>query len=128
MARLPILHRRRSKSDQVLDTVKSVAQIWTTLKLGAAAARAAEGGAKAYGTAKSAKLAGRPVLKLLIVPVAALGGVLVWRRLSASSGDDDVPPAPESTLGPVATADAVSPPEAPNPPTGPSPSVANETT
>jgi hypothetical protein len=128
MARLPILHRRRSKSDQVLDTVKSVAQIWTTLKLGAAAAGAAKGGAKAYGTAKSAKLAGRPVLKLLIVPVAVVGGVVVWRKLSASSGDDVVAPAPESTLGPVATAEAVSPPEAPKPPAGPSPSVANETT
>jgi hypothetical protein len=127
MARLPIPRRRRSKTDQVLDAVKSVAQIWTTVKIGSAAARAAQGGAKAYGTAKTAKVVGRPVLKLLIVPAVAAGGFVVWRKLSASSEQDE-PAAPvpqERPLGPVATAEAVSPPE---PPTGQSPSFANETT
>lgn len=111
----------------MLDAVKSVAQIWTTVKIGSAAARAAQGGAKAYGTAKTAKVVGRPVLQLLIVPAVAAGGFVVWRKLSASSEQDE-PAAPvpqERPLGPVATAEAVSPPE---PPTGQSPSFANETT
>ncbi len=157
MARLNPLRRRRSRSEQALDALKTVAQVWTSVQVGSAAARAAKGGAKAYGTAKTAKVAGRPVLKVLAIPAAVGGGVLVWRKFSSTSSSspaaDAQPSAAESRpLGPVATPEAVSPPRAPiapdppagatnppvapdpektdrtGPPVGPSPTFADETT
>jgi hypothetical protein len=115
MARLPTLRRRRSRTDQALDLVKNAARVWTILKLGSTASRAAKGGAKAYGTAKTAKVAGRPVLKMLAVPAAALAGFALWRKLSSSSSssssaDDATGFEQERPLGPVATPEAVSPP------------------
>jgi hypothetical protein len=157
MPRLNPFRRRRSRSEQALDTLKNVAQVWTSVKVGSATARAAKGGAKAYGTAKTAKVAGRPVLKVLAIPAAVGGGLLVWRKISSSSSSSEAgdaqPSAAESRpLGPVATPEAVSPPPGPvtpdppagasnppvapdpektdhtGPPVGPSPTFADETT
>ncbi len=112
MAPLPSLRRRRSRTDQALDLVKGAAKIFATIKIGSAAARAAKGGTKAYGTAKTAKVGGRPVLKLLAAPAAAAGGLVVWRKLasSSSSSRDGAGPDQGRPIGPVATAEAVSPP------------------
>jgi hypothetical protein len=125
MARLNPFRRRRSRSEQALDALKTVAQVWTNVKIGSAAARAAKGGAKAYGTAKTAKVAGRPVLKILAVPAAVGGGLLVWRKVSSSSSSPAAEAQPSAAetrpLGPVATPEAVSPPPesvAPDPPAG----------
>jgi hypothetical protein len=107
MARLPVLHKRKSKSQRALDTAKSVAKVWTTVKVASASARAAKKGVKAYGAVKGAKVVGRPVLKLAAVPVAIGGGVLVWRAAHASNGHE---PDHGRPLGPVAHADTVSPP------------------
>lgn len=138
MARLPLPRRRRSRSQQAIDTLKTLAQVWTTVKVGSAAARAAKGGAKVYGTAKTAKVAGRPVLAILAIPAAVAGGVLVWRKVSSSSSspstDDWTPPSAADTrpLGPVATPESVSPPPDPpagasNPPVPPDPENADRT-
>ena len=111
MARLPVLHkRRRSKGQRALDLAKGVATVWTTVKATSAGARAAKGGAKAYGAAKGAKIAGRPVVKLLAVPVAAAAGIVMFRK--ARGGHDDEGAEPGRPLGPVASADTVSPPAA----------------
>jgi hypothetical protein len=108
MARLPVLHKRpRSKGQRALDLAKGAATVWTTVKASSAGARAAKRGAKAYGAAKGAKVAGRPVVKLIAVPAAVFGGVAVWRKVRRS---DDVEPDAGRPLGPVASADAVSPP------------------
>ena len=119
MARLPMLRRKPSRTDQALDLVKNAARVWTLLRLSSAASSAAKGGAKAYGTAKTAKVAGRPALKVLVVPAAAIGGFALWRKLSSSSpsADDAVTYDQERPLGPVATPQAVSPP-APEPASG----------
>jgi hypothetical protein len=110
MARLPVLHkRRRSKAQRALDLAKGAATVWTTVKASSAGARAAKRGAKAYGAAKGAKVAGRPVVKLLAVPVAVVGGIAVFRK--ARGGHDDEADAGRP-LGPVASADTVSPPAA----------------
>ena len=110
MARLPVLHKRpRSKGQRALDLAKGAATVWTTVKASSAGARAAKRGAKAYGAAKGAKVAGRPVVKIIAVPVAVVGGLAVWRK--ARSGDDAEPDAGRP-LGPVARADTVSPPAA----------------
>jgi hypothetical protein len=107
MARLPVLHKRPSKTQQALDLTKRAAKVWTAAKLSMAGMRAARKGAKAVGTAKSVT---RPAIKVAVPVVVAGGGVIVWRKLkSGSSGDgasDDV----GRPLGPVATAETVSPP------------------
>jgi hypothetical protein len=110
MARLPVLHKRsRSKGQRALDLAKGAATVWTTVKASSAGARAAKRGAKAYGAAKGAKVAGRPVVKILAVPAAIAGGIVVWRK--ARRGDDGETDAGRP-LGPVASADTVSPPAA----------------
>ncbi len=108
MARLPVLHKpRRSKGQRALDLAKGAATVWTTVKASSAGARAAKRGAKAYGAAKGAKVAGRPLVKILVVPAAVVGGIAVFRK--ARGGDDGEPDAGRP-LGPVASADTVSPP------------------
>jgi hypothetical protein len=110
MARLPVLHkRRRSRAQRALDLAKGAATVWTTVKASSAGARAAKRGAKAYGAAKGAKIAGRPVVKLLAVPAVVVGGIAVFRK--ARGGGDEISEAGRP-LGPVASADTVSPPPA----------------
>jgi hypothetical protein len=110
MARLPVIHkRRRSKGQRALDLAKGTATVWTTVKASSAGARAAKRGAKAYGVAKGAKVAGRPVVKILAIPAAVAGGVVVLRKVRG--GHDHEPDTEASRpLGPVASADTVSPP------------------
>jgi len=89
--------------------VKGAATVWTTVKATSAAARTAKKGAKAYGAAKGAKVAGRPVVKILAIPVAVAGSVVILRKVRGGGDDDGDSGRP---LGPVASADTVSPPAA----------------
>lgn len=108
MARLPVLHKRpRSKGQRALEMAKGAATVWTTVKLSSAGARAAKGGAKAFGAAKGARVRSHRMVKVLAVPVAVVGGVVVFRKVRG--GGDDEPEAGRP-LGPVASADTVSPP------------------
>jgi hypothetical protein len=110
MARLPVLHKRsRSKGQRALDLAKGAATVWTTVKASSAGARAAKRGAKAYGAAKGAKVRGRSAVKLLAVPAAVVGGVVVFRKVRGGHDHDHEPDAGRP-LGPVASADTVSPP------------------
>jgi hypothetical protein len=106
MARLPVLHKRRSKKQQALDLTKRAAKVWMAVKVSAAGGRAAKKGAKAYGAVKGAKVVGRPVVKVAAIPVTVAGGVVVWRKLKSSSSNGEA----GRPLGPVASADTVSPP------------------
>jgi hypothetical protein len=112
MARLPVLHkRRRSKGQRALELAKGTATVWTTVKASSAGARAAKRGAKAYGVAKGVKVAGRPVVKILAIPVAVAGGVVVLRKVRGGHDHQHDHDAEASRpLGPVASADTVSPP------------------
>ena len=105
MASLPILHRRR-RSNKALETVDTVAKAWTALNLASVGSKAAKKGVKAYGVAKGAKVVGRPVVKLALVPVAIGGGVLVWRKTRGRSSPDQ----PATSVTPAAHASTVSPP------------------
>jgi hypothetical protein len=112
MARLPVLHKRRSKTQQALDMTKRAAKVVTAVKVASVGGRAAKKGAKAYGAFKGAKLVGRPVVKVAAIPVTVAGGVVVWRKLKSSSASDSSS-APAETgrpRGPVANANSVSPP------------------
>jgi hypothetical protein len=112
MARLPLLHKRRSKSQQALDLTKRAAQVITAVKLASVGGRATKRGAKAYGAFKGAKLVGRPVVKVAAVPVTVAGGVVVWRKLKSSSASESSAPAEAERpfSGPVANTNTVSSP------------------
>ena len=112
MARLPVLHKRRSKTQQALDLTKRAAKVVTTVKVASVGGRAAKKGAKAYGAFKGAKVVGRPVVKVAAIPVTVAGGVVVWRKLKSSGASDSAAPALAAgrPLGPVANANSVSPP------------------
>src|SRR6476469_7739977 len=101
MASLPILHRRR-RSNRAVETI---AKAWTALNLASASSKAAKKGVKVYGAAKGAKVVGRPVAKLAVVPVAVGGGLLVWRKVRSGSPDQ-----PATSVTPAAHASTVSPP------------------
>ncbi len=110
MARLPVLHKRRSKGQQALDLTKRAAKVVTAVKVASVGGRAAKRGAKAYGAVKGAKVVGRPVVKVAAIPVTVAGGVVVWRKLKSSGGSDSAPAEAGRPLGPVANANSVSPP------------------
>ena len=125
MASLPILHRRRrSKAARTLD---SLAQTWLALNIAANGARTAKRGAKVYGAAKGAKVAGKPAYTLAIVPITAGGGLLIWRKVrnnkrAAQAGPSVTPAAHASTVSPpVDQSGALTDPPAGtvNPPVGP---------
>jgi hypothetical protein len=112
MARLPVLHkRRRSKAQRALDLAKGAATVWTAVKASSTSARAAKKGAKAYGAAKGAKVAGRSIVKVLAIAAAVAGGAVVWRK--AHRGTETEQPEYERPVGPVSSAAAVSPPVSP---------------
>jgi hypothetical protein len=90
---------------------KGAATVWTTVKLSSAGARAAKGGAKAFGAAKGARVRGHRMVKVLAVPIAVGGGVVVFRKMRGGHDHDHEPDAGRP-LGPVASADTVSPPAA----------------
>jgi DNA polymerase-3 subunit gamma/tau len=133
MSFLPI-RRKRSKVDKVADAAKAVAQVWTSMKLGSAAAKAAQTGgkavkkgaktgAKAYGTVKVGGFFGKRAVRLAAIPAAAAGGFFVFRKARSSSESP-----PEATygspVGPVAAPETVSPPSAgPVAPPAPAPGV-----
>jgi hypothetical protein len=110
MARLPVLKRRRSKRQRALDLAKRTAKVWTAVKVSTFGARAAKKGAKAYGAAKTAKVAGRPLIKVAAVPVAVAGGVVVWRKAQNGSASNGASADAGRPMGPVASAESVSPP------------------
>ena len=87
---------------------KAVATVWTTVKASSASARVAKKGAKAYGAAKGAKVAGRTLVKVLAVPAAVAGGAVVWRKTRGGSDPDQGEQ--DRSMGPVSSAAAVSPP------------------
>jgi hypothetical protein len=110
MARLPVLKKRRSRKQRALDLAKRPAKVWIAVKASVAGARAAKKGAKAYGAAKGAKVAGRPLLKVAAVPVAVGGGFAVWRKAHKGSDSNGASADAGRSVGPVATAESVSPP------------------
>src|SRR6478752_7924 len=115
MASLPILHRRR-RSNRAFETVETIAKAWMALNLASASSKAAKKGVKVYGAAKGAKVVGRPVAKLAVVPVAVGGGLLVWRKVRSGS------PAQPATVSPPGDSSGAltdPPAGAVNPPVGP---------
>jgi hypothetical protein len=109
MARLPVLRKRRSRREQTLDDLsKRWAKAWTVAKTSPAATRVAISGATTYAASRWSTSRRRSKTRLLVIPVAVAGGVVVMRKLRSS--DDGHEAEIDRPLGPVASADTVSPP------------------
>ena len=126
MARLSLRRRRRTK----LDTVKDLAQIYTTLKLSQAGGRAAKQAAKGYAGVKAAK-GGRKVAGPLLaaVGIGALVAFLKRRNRQPTGYEPPVASSPGSNPSAYAsgsdvtaktTSTGAAPAGEPEAPTGPS--------
>jgi hypothetical protein len=99
--------KRRSKPARV---AKSAAKTWASMKVGSTVAKTAKKGVKAWGSFKVVKFVAKGGKKLVLVPIAAVGGVAAYKKLSSSS--DDGPATPYgSSVGPAATPATVTPPK-----------------
>jgi hypothetical protein len=114
MARLPF-RRRRTK----LDTVKDLAQIYTTLKLSQAGGKAAKRAAQGYAGVKAAK-GGRKIAgpALAALGVAALIGFLKRRNREPTGYEPPVSQEPATEPAPAPT-EAAAPAAEPEAPSGP---------
>jgi hypothetical protein len=106
---IPYPRKRKSKPAQVL---KAAAQAWTTVKIGSTVTKSAKKGVKVVGTYKIVKAAGKRGVKLLVIPIAAGGGVVAYKKIRSSSDSGSAMPY-GSPQGPVATPATVTPPKTP---------------
>jgi|tagenome__1003787_1003787.scaffolds.fasta_scaffold20703872_2 hypothetical protein len=106
---IPHPRRRKSKPAQV---AKAVAKAWTAAKVGPAAAKTAKKGAKTVVTFKAVKAVGKRGAKLLVIPIAAGGGLVAYKKIRSSSDEGTATPY-GSPVGPVATPATVTPPKTP---------------
>jgi hypothetical protein len=105
---LPHFRRRKSKPQQAAE---AAVKVWTAMKVGSAAAKTAKKGAKAYGKFKVVKMVGKRGAKLLVIPVAAGGGLVAYKKLTSSSSSDAPATPYGSPVGPAATPATVTPPK-----------------
>jgi hypothetical protein len=95
MARLPF-RKRRTK----LDTVKDLAQIYTTLKLSQVGPSAARRAAKGYAGVKAARTGGRGLRRVAGIALApiAIGGLVAFlkKRNQEPPGYQPAAPGPEA--------------------------------
>lgn len=81
------------------------------MKIGSTAAKTAKKGVKTWGQFKVVKLIGKGGGKLLLVPLAAGGGLVAWKKVRSSSSDDGPATPYGSGVGPAATPATVTPPK-----------------
>jgi hypothetical protein len=99
--------KRKSKPARV---AKSAAKTWASLKVGSTVTKTAKKGAKTVASIKVVKFVGRHGRKLVVIPIAAGGGIAAYKKLSSSP--DDGPATPYgSPVGPAATPATVTPPK-----------------
>ena len=80
------------------------------MKIGSTAAKTAKKGVKVWGSYKVVKFVRKGGAKLLLIPLAAGGGLVAWKKVR--SGSEEEPATPYgSSVGPVATPATVTPPK-----------------
>src|SRR4051794_192488 len=99
--------KRQSKPARV---AKKATKTWASMKLGSTAAKTAKKGAKTFASFKVVKFVGKRGAKLLLIPLAAGGGVAAWKKVRSSSEDGPATPYGD-TMGPAATPATVTPPK-----------------
>jgi hypothetical protein len=112
MARLLVLRKKqRTKREQAMDELaRRYAHAMVIAKTSPHAARMAAVGAKTYATHRWSTAPKRSKARLLVIPVAVVGGVVVARKVRNNGSSNGHNPDFDRPLGPVATADTVSPP------------------
>jgi hypothetical protein len=105
---LPRPRRRKSKPAQL---AKTAAKTWASMKIGSTAAKTAKKGAKTWGQYRVVKFVGKGGKKLLLIPIAAGGGVVAWKKVHSSSTDEGPATPYGSGVGPAATPSTVTPPK-----------------
>ena len=106
------LPRPRKKQSKPAQVAKTAAKAWTSVKIGSAAAKTAKKGAKTVGEYKVVKFVGTKGGKLLLIPLAAGGGLVAWKKVRSSSSEEEGPATPYgSGVGPAATPQTVTPPK-----------------
>ena len=105
---LPRPRRKKSKPAQV---AKTAAKVWASMKIGSTAAKTAKKGAKTVARFKVVKFFGKKGGKVLLVPLAAGGGLVAWKKVRSSSGDEGPATPYGSGVGPAATPQTVTPPK-----------------
>src|SRR3954454_13134167 len=106
--------KRQSKPARV---AKKATKTWASMKIGSTAAKTAKKGAKTFASFKVVKFVGKRGAKLLLIPLAAGGGVVAWKKVRSSSddapaslyGDPMGPAAPPATVPPPKSATGSSP-------------------
>lgn len=104
---IPRPRKRKSKPAQI---AKTVAKAWTTMKIGSTAAKTAKKGAKTWASFKVVKFVGRGGKKLIVIPIAAGGGLAAYKKFRSSSEPQPATPY-GSPVGPAATPATVTPPK-----------------
>jgi hypothetical protein len=89
---------------------KTAAKTWTSMKVGSAAAKTAKKGAKTWASFKVVKVVGKGGKKLILIPIAAGGGLVAWKKVRSTSSDGPATPY-GSSVGPAATPSTVTPPK-----------------
>ena len=89
---------------------KTAAKAWASMKIGTTAAKTAKKGVKAWASFNVVKFVGKGGKKLLLVPIAAGGGLAAYKKVRSSS--EPAPATPYgSPVGPAATSATVTPPK-----------------
>ena len=82
------------------------------MKIGSTVGKTAKKGAKTYGKFKVVQFVGRHGKKLIVIPIAAGGGLAAYKKLSSSSETETETATPYgSSMGPAATPATVTPPK-----------------
>ena len=106
---LPRPRRQKSKPAQL---AKNAARAWAAVKIiKVMPGKPAKKGAAAVATYKVVSFVRKGGKKLIVIPIAAGGGLAAYKKLR-SSGSDEEPATPYgSPVGPVATPATVTPPK-----------------
>ena len=106
---MPRPRRQKSKPAQL---AKNAARAWTAVKIiKVMPGKHAKKGAAAVATYKVVAFVRKGGKKLIVIPIAAGGGLAAYKKLR-SSGSDEAPATPYgSPVGPVATPATVTPPK-----------------
>jgi hypothetical protein len=81
------------------------------MKVGSTATKTAKKGVKAVASYKVVKFVGTKTGKLLLIPLAAGGGLAAWKRIRSSSSEEGPATPYGSSVGPAATPATVTPPK-----------------
>jgi hypothetical protein len=81
------------------------------MKIGSTVGKTAKKGAKTYGKFRVVKFVGRHGKKLIVIPIAAGGGLAAYKKLRSSSSDTETAAPYGSSMGPAATPATVTPPK-----------------